>query len=297
MLLANLSKSPSLSRIVSFESSSPPPATLPCSEKHASKVLAQLLSLFVHGSERAYNPHAAFHHLAYLFADLCKHAEIRTFLLTPPSPSPDDSEAPLGCLKVFTEHPSRVRRRGVASVLKNTAFHIPSHPSLVSPDGLDVLPYVLLPLADGSKDSYSDEESESMLPDLQLLPPDKKREPEADILVTHLDTLLLLSTTRCGRDALRDAGAYYVVRETHRAVEHDGVRQACERLVHVLMRDEAPEKDEEDEEELLRELDKEAGRKMIKDGGAAEAGNYGARISSGHEEEGEDDDELRIVEV
>ena len=294
MLLANLSKSSCLARIVSFESCAAP-ATLPCSKSQARKVVSQLVSLFVHGSERGYNAQAAFHHLSYFFADLTKHDEMRTFLLTAPSPPEDESEAPLGYLKIFTEHPSPVRRRGVASVLKNAAFHVPSHASLVSPHVLDILPYVLLPLADGTKDSYSDQESESLLPVLQLLPPDKQREPEADILLTHLDTLLLLCTTRRGRESLREAGAYYVVRETHRVVEHEGVGHVCERLVQVLMRDEAPENVEDEEEHQQRELDEEIERKHIGDDAAA-AGMHGARISSGHEQE-QDDNDLRIVEV
>lgn len=57
----------------------------------------------------------------------------------------------------------------------------------------------------------------------------------------YLEALLLLCTEREGRDMLREMGGYYVVRECHLAVEDEEVREGCERLVQVLMRDEEGE--------------------------------------------------------
>lgn len=79
---------------------------------------------------------------------------------------------------------------------------------------------------------------DKMLPDLQLLPPDKQRESDADILVTHLESLTLLTTTREGRDRLRDVQVYPIIREVHSHVQNEKVGDAVERLVNVLMRDE-----------------------------------------------------------
>jgi hypothetical protein len=96
-----------------------------------------------------------------------------------------------------------------------------------------------------------------MLPDLQLLPPDKQRDPDAGILLVHLETLTLLTTTRPGRDLIRGIGVYPVVRETHARVDDEEVRNACDRLVQVLMRDEAPEStaveeiDDEDDDKIV----------------------------------------------
>lgn len=81
----------------------------------------------------------------------------------------------------------------------------------------------------------------AMLPDLQLLPPDKERDKDADNIVTHLETLLLLTTTRQGRERLRKVGVYPIVREVHLHVGDEAVREAAERLVQVLMRDETDE--------------------------------------------------------
>ena len=90
-------------------------------------------------------------------------------------------------------------------------------------------------------EEYSDEDTEGMLDDLQLLPPDKEREPDKEIIKTHLETLLLLTTERESRDRLRAIKVYPVIRELHSHVEDEGVREACDRLVQVLMRDEEGE--------------------------------------------------------
>jgi hypothetical protein len=70
-------------------------------------------------------------------------------------------EFPLAKLVPFTEHPDTIRRGGVASTIKNCAFHSPAHqaylteessaivipPSTEAAPGMNVLPRVLLPLA------------------------------------------------------------------------------------------------------------------------------------------------------
>lgn len=81
--------------------------------------------------------------------------------------------------------------------------------------------------------------------DLQMLPPDKKRDPEGTILITHMETLLLLTTTKEAREYMRRVNVYTVVKEAHLAVDDDDVRDACDRVVQVLMRDEAVEGEDE----------------------------------------------------
>jgi len=105
--------------------------------------------------------------------------------------------------------------------------------------GVNILPYILLPIMGGEE--YSDEETEGMLDDLQLLPPDKEREKEVDIIKTHVETLTLLTTTRGGREVLRRVKVYPIVRETHMHVDDEEVREACDRLVQVIIRDEEGE--------------------------------------------------------
>ncbi|KAK0735743.1 hypothetical protein B0T21DRAFT_412340 [Apiosordaria backusii] len=228
MLLANMTKWDGLKSLMSRKQ--PAPESL-----HSDGlVLNQLMDLFVKGADGSYNKHADYDYLAYALADLSKHAEIRQFFLTQQE---YDGVLPLNKIKVFTEHKSDIRRKGVASIIKNVAFDVPSHPKFLDEDQINILPYILLPII--GNEQYEEEEMLDMLPDLQLLPPDKQRDPDSNIIQTHVETLTLLTTTREGRDLMRNVKVYPVIRETHLRVEDDGVREACERLVNVIMADEA----------------------------------------------------------
>jgi hypothetical protein len=50
---------------------------------------------------------------------------------------------------------------------------------------------------------------------VQFLPDTKKREPDPFIRLTHIETLLLLCTTRPGREFMRINGVYEVVQKMH----------------------------------------------------------------------------------
>jgi hypothetical protein len=234
MLLANLAKKDSLKSILDIRQSAP--------EALSSDdcVMNQLMDLFVKGQDGEFNKKADFDYLAYVFADLSKHDEIRKYFLTEQK---YDGVVPLTKIRVFTEHKSDVRRKGVASTIKNVAFDIDSHPAVLDEDGINILPYVLLPIT--GNEEYEVEDTMDMLPDLQLLSPDKQRDSDKNNILTHVETLTLLTTTREGRDLLRRVKVYPIVRETHLRVDDEGVREACERLVQVLMRDEEGEEGEE----------------------------------------------------
>ncbi|KFA48700.1 hypothetical protein S40293_08519 [Stachybotrys chartarum IBT 40293] len=230
MLLANLAKWEGLKSVLRRKQQAPPElGSDDC-------VLNQLMDLFVKGQDGSYNKKADFDYLAYVFADLAKHAEIRHYFV---DVQKYDQVIPLTKLKVFTEHKSNIRRKGVASTIKNVAFEVQSHPAFFSDSAIDILPYILLPIT-GSEE-YDAEDSMAMLPDLQLLPPDKKRDSDPSIIQTHVETLMLLTSTREGRELMREVKVYPIVRETHMRVENEAVQEACERLVQVLMRDEDPE--------------------------------------------------------
>lgn len=59
---------------------------------------------------------------------------------------------------------------------------------------------------------------------LQLLPPTKKRESDSVIRLTLVETLLLLCSTRWGRDFQRENGVYEIIRATHENETDDKVR-------------------------------------------------------------------------
>lgn len=141
----------------------------------------------------------------------------------------------------------------MASTIKNASFHVPAHPVLLSnlPEdptlpapsiGANLLPYILLPLM--GPEEYSDEDTEGMLDELQLLEPDKEREADLEIVKSHLETLLLLTTTTEGREVLRRVKVYPIVRECHLHIDNDEVREACDRVVQILMRNEEGEEED-----------------------------------------------------
>ena len=117
-----------------------------------------------------------------------------------------------------------------------------------------------------------------MLPELQFLGPEQKRESNPNIVRNHLETLFLLITKGgdSGKNAVRDAGTYVIVRELHLEIEDEAVREVCERVVQVLMGD-------------------EVGDEAIPEGqGNFEAASAGKMVTQKEEEEGEDD---KIVEI
>lgn len=242
MLLANLTKWDGLKNTLTRKQQ--PPEALGSDES----ILNQLMDLFVKGQDGAYNKKADFDYLAYVFADLSKHEDIRKYFVTQQD---YDGVIPLSKLNVFTEHKSQIRRKGVASTIKNVAFDVSLHKSFLSEDGLNVLPYILLPIT--GNEEYSEDEMLAMLPDLQLLPPDKKRDDDPTIVQTHVETLTILTTTRESREYLREVQVYPIIRETHLKVQDEGVQEACERLVQVLARDEEDEKKDENKDEVPTE--------------------------------------------
>jgi hypothetical protein len=278
MLLANLAKWDDLKSILTLER--PAPKEL----QSSNKAIDQLLDLFVRGAEGTYNKEADFDYLAYFFADLAKHEEGRKYFLTKQD---YDNVVPLTKITVFTEHRSDIRRKGVASTIKNVAFEIDSHPSFLADDEINILPYLLLPIM--GNEEYEEEDMMSMLSDLQLLPPGKQRDSDPTILQTHVETLMLLTTTRQGRDIMREIKVYPIIRETHLKVDHDEMREACERLVQVLMRD---EEGEEKVDEGMSALDRTSKSSLKKSFSAGAAG--WASQEAGKEEDSDDDE---IVEV
>jgi hypothetical protein len=278
MLLANMAKDDSLQRVLELKRDVP-------KELSKSKwAMDQLMDCFVQGAEGAYNKKADFDYLSYFFADLAKFPKGREYLTTPQEH--DSDIIPITKIQVFTDHASHIRRLGVASAIKNVAFHVPAHPLLLSnlsPDpnlpppsiGANLLPYLLLPLM--GPEEYSDEDTEGMLDELQLLEPDKEREKDVEIMKTHLETLLLLSTTKESRDVLRKVQVYPIVRECHMHVEDEGVREACDRVVQIVMR-----KEEGEEEDIPNGV-----------GGSA-GGDPGKMVALQNEE---DDEEERIVDI
>jgi len=114
-------------------------------------------------------------------------------------------------------------------------------------------------------EDYSDEDTEGMPEELQLLEPDKEREKDVEIIKIHLETLLLLTTTSEGRNIMRSCKVYPIIRECHLHVDDEGVGEACDRLVQVIMREEEGEGDDKAKggESKVVEVEEDEDEQMI----------------------------------
>ncbi|KAL1696716.1 hypothetical protein GGG16DRAFT_85186 [Schizophyllum commune] len=263
--------------------SCPAPVPYPPGEPRRVRALALLLDAFVQGAQLSETDDldkrprkSALHFLANVFANLSATAAGRRFFLTPTPRGVVDGplEFPLAKLTPFTEHADRIRRAGVASTIKNCAFALPAHkamlsaeteqvpaprltkedpPSTVTAPGIDVLVPLLLPLA--GPEEMDLEDMEKLPIALQMLPETKKREPDAAIRHTIAETLLLLCSTRWGREKLKNSGVYEVIRAAHLAEKDEGIHETIERLVNMLKRPEAEGAYIEDEEELVNAVE------------------------------------------
>ncbi|XP_007954303.1 protein HGH1 homolog [Orycteropus afer afer] len=176
-----------------------------------------------------YNARAPLHYLGPLLSNLSQRPAARAFLLDP-------DRCVIQRLLPLTQYPdSSVRRGGVVGTLRNCCFEHRHHEWLLGSE-VDILPFLLLPLA-GPED-FSEEEMERLPVDLQYLPPDKQREPDADIRKMLIEAVMLLTATAAGRRQVRDQGAYLVLRELHSWEPEPAVRVTCEKLIQVLIGDE-----------------------------------------------------------
>lgn len=129
----------------------------------------------------------------------------------------------------------------------------------------------------------------------QYLSAEHARETDVAVLKTHLETLFLLSTRGGveGARLVRGAGTYPVVRELHLDVEDEGVRRGCERLVDVLMGDEAVGGSREDVD------GKRDGKvQQVRDVRAGDAGGgVGRMVTQVDKDEDEDEDDDEIVPI
>ncbi|XP_056410479.1 protein HGH1 homolog [Hyla sarda] len=103
-------------------------------------------------------------------------------------------------------------------------------------DDVDLLPFLLLPLAGGEE--YTEDEVEVLPPDLQYLPEDKQREPDPDIRKMLLECLQLLCATPGGRRILKDRGTYLILRSLHSWETEVDVKRSCEKVIQILIDDE-----------------------------------------------------------
>lgn len=248
ILLTNMAKNDAITKVLDI--------TISHDEEHSkifksSKALDCLMDCFVKGADRTLNEYAEYDYLSYFFADISRFSEGRKYFVSEQS---YDEVVPISKILVFSEkYDSKIRREGVASTIKNSLFDTDSHSKLIHDEKINLLPYILLPLA--GPEEIDEDDMFNLPEELQLLPSDKKRDPVTSIICTHLESLLLLSTTREIREYLKDKSVYALIKELHKALEVEEVEELIDRLVQLLMRDEDPE---ESKEELKEEEEEES---------------------------------------
>lgn len=81
----------------------------------STRPMDQLVTVFVRGMDKKYNPHADYAFLGSVFANVSMLQQGQDFFL---KAAPFDQLAPITKLIVFTEHSSIIRRGGVISTIK-----------------------------------------------------------------------------------------------------------------------------------------------------------------------------------
>ncbi|KZP01678.1 DUF383-domain-containing protein [Calocera viscosa TUFC12733] len=249
--------------------SSAPPTYRYTEESHIA-ALPLLVDAFIDGARVQVEGHSSekrkgeLHFLSSVFANISAIPAGRTLFLTPVAPDPviygeGEAEYMVAKLLAFTEHKDLIRRGGVLSTIKNCAFYAPAHRALLSPEtakvkcppseiaapGINILPFLLLPLA--GPEEFDLDDQELLHPTLQFLPPTKSRETDPVLRLTIVETLLLLCTTYWGREELRRNGTYQIIRMMHETEEDDNVIEHIDRLVNLLKRDETEDTKRDDE--------------------------------------------------
>ncbi|RHZ88192.1 hypothetical protein Glove_26g204 [Diversispora epigaea] len=208
----------------------------------------QLIDIFVNGVNRSYNKEAEFHFLANVFANITMLPQGREyFLINSLRENENENITPLSKVIIFTEHPNIIRRGGIDSCIKNCCFSTNHHFELLSESKINLLPYILLPLC--GPEEFDLDDMEGMPDEIQLLPSDKKREPDVQLRKMLLESLVLLTTTRKGRKILREKNVYPVIRQMHLAEKDDTIlMDLIDQLVNMLMRDERNDQRNDKEE-------------------------------------------------
>ncbi|KAI4884241.1 hypothetical protein NFI96_001383 [Prochilodus magdalenae] len=188
--------------------------------------LAKIVEIFC---TEGFNKKASLHYLGPLLSNLTQLPETRQFIL-------DKERCVIQRLLPFTQYDASVTRRGgVVGTLRNCCFDYAHHEWLLG-DSVDILPFLLLPLA--GPEELSEEENEGLPVDLQYLPEDKTREEDPDIRKMLIEALLLLTATKKGRQIMKEKNVYPIMREFHKWEKEPQVISACEKLVQVLIGDE-----------------------------------------------------------
>jgi hypothetical protein len=131
------------------------------------------------------------------------------------------------------------RRRGCVGALRSCLFDNDIHWWLLHDVG--VLPYMLLPLVVATPFTVKEKDGMDPVLFLSAEDPEKTWEPETDILLMLLESIVLFCQRRGIREELRKKKVYPICRNLDYLQENEAASSLILDIVNLLMRDEDPD--------------------------------------------------------
>ncbi|CAK4451845.1 unnamed protein product [Aphanomyces euteiches] len=187
-----------------------------------------------------------YQYVANILANITQLEEGRDFLLRlrPKGDIPAEVQSLTHVLLPQVHSPNVIRRRGVVQALRNLCFDSDNHFFLY--DTLDIVSHLQRRLA-GPEPLEADDKVGMSSAVLAVLGPKKKRETDVQVRKEVVECLILLSSSRNGRNVLRQKKVYPIVRNAHLVESNEEVSDQIYKLVDFLIRDEEGEEPDWDE--------------------------------------------------
>jgi hypothetical protein len=194
--------------------------------------LGKLFEAFI--QSRKYNPKASYDILSGVFADVSNTKEGRAFFL-------GNNFENLFKMISQTTSSQLMRRGGAIATVKNCLFESDQHAALLEyDDEEDRLLTGIFSFLVNPQSEFDEEELDQMILDIQLEHRHSPSESDASIRTLVLEAVVLLGTTRLGRDKMRAKNVYPILREWHKQEPEETLQELLEKAVELLIRDEDP---------------------------------------------------------
>ena len=149
--------------------------------------------------------------------------------------------------EVFDKSTDNSVKNAIICIIRNCCLDTELHPKLLDPQN-EILVKMVLPVA--GPEEFDEEDTNKLPIDLQYLGTDKSRETDPEIRKLLMESLLLLCSTRFGREVIREHNIYLILREYHKWEKVREVQKAIEDVVDIIIK-----KEEEINEENLKSLE------------------------------------------
>ncbi|XP_054167167.1 protein HGH1 homolog [Oppia nitens] len=136
---------------------------------------------------------------------------------------------------VFDKSDSINVKNAITCIVRNCCFDNDLHQILLKPQN-DLLVKLVLPIA--GPEELSEEDNNKLPIDLQYLGSDKCREKDPEIRKLLMEAMLMLCSTRFGRQVIRESNVYLILREYHKWEKVREVQKAIEDVVDIIIKTE-----------------------------------------------------------